>query len=331
MKLFKTFSLAALLVLCLGISFVQAQDTVKVELGGDAVITVVIKNREAIPSLKELDINQILRDVLNQIDTTNKDAQTPIIKEEDAQTIYEYVWDEEQGVGTLMTLPDTASVSNTTSYENSTVYYQRSSRRVRVFWNLDLGLNNYFEDGNIPDSSDPYSLRPWGSRYAAFSLHQRTRIGRARSPLSIQWGTEFSFYNFMFEDDNYILEEEEGITFSDYEADFGQNLDKTKLHVSYVSIPIMINLRFRNRRGRRTYNLGFGGSVGYRIGSRSKIRFDGDGQRERDDFFLSNWRYGLEGQIGYRSFNLFFKYDLNNLFEDNRGPELNAFAFGLRF
>ena len=68
--------------------------------------------------------------------------------------------------------------------------------------------------------------------------------------------------------------------------------------------------------------------------SHSKIVYD-DGDREKeketDSFYLNNFRYGLRLQIGYRSTDLFFNYDLNELFAEGRGPKLNAFSFGVIF
>lgn len=330
MKLLKILSVAILFWIFLGAFSSQAQDTVVVELGNDAKVIIEVKNRDAFPALKELDLNQILRDIIKQLDTAGKQA--PIIEKDVQEVVYQYEWDVEGGKLTLVATVDTANtLSNTSSNTYSSNNYKRTSRRTRVFWTIDIGLNNYFEGGSIPNSNDPYSLRPWGSRYVAFTLHQRTRIGGDRSPLSIQWGTELSFYNFMFENNNYIVQGENGVTFSDYEEDFGESLDKTKLHTSYISIPLMFNLRFRNYRGRRTYNLGFGAYTGYRLGGRSKVKFGRTSDKERDNFFLRNWRYGLVAEAGYRDLNIFFKYDLSELFEDGRGPALNAFAFGIRF
>ena len=48
-----------------------------------------------------------------------------------------------------------------------------------------------------------------------------------------------------------------------------------------------------------------------------------------DNFYLNNLRYGLRLQLGLRGTDIFFNYDMNDLFIENKGPKLNAFSFGI--
>jgi hypothetical protein len=61
--------------------------------------------------------------------------------------------------------------------------------------------------------------------------------------------------------------------------------------------------------------------------------YEEDGEREkekdRDNFYLNNLRYGFRVQIGVRSTDLFINYDMNDLFATDKGPKLNAVSFGL--
>ena len=47
--------------------------------------------------------------------------------------------------------------------------------------------------------------------------------------------------------------------------------------------------------------------------------------------YASNLRYGVRAEIGVNEFNLFLNYDLNEVFETEKGPKLNAISFGLIF
>ncbi|HMR58489.1 MAG TPA: hypothetical protein PKC10_14290, partial [Cyclobacteriaceae bacterium] len=75
--------------------------------------------------------------------------------------------------------------------------------------------------------------------------------------------------------------------------------------------------------------------VGYRIASYSKQMFEENGAerkpRNHDNFYLNNLRYGLRAQIGFNDIDFFFNYDMNELFVENKGPQLNAFSFGVTF
>lgn len=207
---------------------------------------------------------------------------------------------------------------------------EHHNRRTEGEFRLDLGLNNYLENGQIPDQSNqPYELRPLGSRYVALGYIYKTRIGKQKSPFYLAHGLEFSANNFMFDGNARIRRGADGILFEET----GTDLRRNKLTVWYVSLPVMPMLDFK-RAGLGSFRFGFGGYVGYRIHSYSKIMYfeNGDKQKdhERSNYYLNNLRYGLQTQISIFGINLFAKYDLNPLFSTGRGPELNAVSFGIR-
>lgn len=296
----------------------QAQDTITVELSSKAKIVIYAKDREALVRLRSLDLNKIIKEVTAGLDTTQTNG--------DQVKTYEYELDFDNEE-TVM-LSETTKITTKTSEKKE---YKRP--RFRQFWGIDLGLNNYLENGSFPDASgQAYGLRIGGSRFVSLGTYQRMRLGGQKSIFSLQMGLELSWYNFMFEGNNYLVREDDALVYRDYLEDFGETLRKTKLTVSYLNIPLTLNARFRDKDGRRTFNLGIGGYVGTRLGSYTKIREDDkrSSDRTRDNFFLNNWRYGVEAHFGFRDILLFAKYDLNSLFVPDRGPELNAFAFGIR-
>jgi hypothetical protein len=79
----------------------------------------------------------------------------------------------------------------------------------------------------------------------------------------------------------------------------------------------------------------FGPYAGYRLGGRSKFVYrelDGSGrQKEKGEtgLYLNNFRYGLRGEVGIGDLKFFSSYDLNTLFQEGKGPELNPIAFGI--
>ena len=58
---------------------------------------------------------------------------------------------------------------------------------------------------------------------------------------------------------------------------------------------------------------------------------DKEKEKDHDNFYLNNLRYGIRFQIGVRSTDLFVNYDMNELFATDRGPKLNAISFGIIF
>ncbi|WP_162053859.1 outer membrane beta-barrel protein [Pontibacter pamirensis] len=203
---------------------------------------------------------------------------------------------------------------------------EENYKSTKMGFDLDLGLNAFTSDAaDIPD------LKPWGSRYVSLNWRLKSRVGGRKSPFLIVSGLEFAFNNYMFED-NIVVEETGNITTFREVQDV--NFQKTKLTHSSVNLPLMALLQFQRENGKDGFMIGAGPFVGYRLGSHTKLKFQEDGRTEkdktRDSYNLSDLQYGVEGVVGYGSLNLFAKYNMNDLFKDNRGPQTNVVSFGLR-
>ncbi len=157
----------------------------------------------------------------------------------------------------------------------------------------------------------------------------------------LEWGLGVSWYNFKFQNDKtLIVKDSLGLNFTEDTRDV--SFIKSRLGVTYINASFVPMLTFggnRYSRKWRSYNNGFrigaGPYIGYRIGSSTKLVYKEDGDRERDrnrdNFYLNNVRYGVRAQIGIKSADFFFAYDLNELFSSGKGPKLNAFSFGITF
>ncbi len=223
--------------------------------------------------------------------------------------------------------------------------YQRGTRNLI---RIDLGTNNYLEDGDFPDVDNAlYSVKPFGSWYVGLNSINRTHVG---GPLHIEWGGGISWYNFKFENAAVRIDKLPNTVFF-FEDPRDISTVKSKLTASFVNISLVPLLDFggSDRYGRNYifdhgrleidverkygFRIGIGGYAGYRLTSHSKAVYKEDGDRERDkersNFFIENIRYGARLQLGIGRVDLFANYDLNEFFSDNRGPELNAFSFGV--
>ena len=181
-------------------------------------------------------------------------------------------------------------------------------------------------------------MRPWGSWYVGIASVQRSRLAKN---FFLEWGLGMSWYTFKFQDDNVIMvKDDNGVRFEHDTRDF--EFIKSKLSASYVQASLIPVLDF-NDNGKKarvwegykeSFRIGLGPYVAYRISSHSKLVYKDEGRerdKDRDSFYLNNLRYGARLQIGYRSTDLFFNYDLNELFKEGKGPNLNAFSFGVIF
>lgn len=220
---------------------------------------------------------------------------------------------------------------------------QKKNHGTHNSFNIDLGINNYLEDGKSPEeNNEPYAVRPWGSWYVALKSINDTHVAGS---LHLLWGADVSWYNFKFQNDNIRLTEgEDQVDFVESPAEFDPV--KSKLTAAYINISMvpMVQLGQNRHRDRacphwfywdddRGFRIGIGGYGGYKLASYTKtvVKDGGDKKKDRDKdgFYLNNIRYGLRLQAGFRHVDLFFNYDLNELFDEGRGPELNAFSFGV--
>ncbi|MBJ6120036.1 PorT family protein [Pontibacter sp. BT310] len=201
-------------------------------------------------------------------------------------------------------------------------------KATRFNFDIDLGLNTFIDKENasfVPD------LKPMGSRYVSLNSHMISQIGGQKSPFYLVSGVEFAFNNYMF-DKNVIIQDNDDVTEFTKVADI--NYEKSKLATSSINIPLMPMLKFKRANGKDGFHIGAGGFAGYRLGSHSKVKYEQEGNSTKDkdhgSFNLSDFQYGATGVIGYNNFSLFVKYNMNDLFKEERGPQVNVISFGFR-
>ena len=206
-------------------------------------------------------------------------------------------------------------------------YYPR--RGTENFFNIYLGLNNWLEDGDLPNSDEPYSLIPINSWYLGLNFDNVTHI---LGPVYLDWGIGASFQDFSFENTRIqLVKEDDAILFQEVAGITGR---KSEINAGYLNVHFVPTFSF----GRyRDFRVGFGVYGGYRIRSNTKMKFDdGNGETQKDklndSFHINPFKYGFRGTVGWDFFDLFFNYDLTEFFdEDVNAPRLTPVTFGIIF
>jgi hypothetical protein len=358
-----------LLLFLLGVAgAAQAQDTVIISIAKTSKIIFTIEDREDLEILKHYNFQDLFTDVIKKLekgDTSdlvhrNNDriateetqsvdpTQTPDSTKDESMELsreernddWDKNDDDDDDDDKDRRRDDDENYDRDSDRDEWDVHF--GSRRWGRTWqsfNFDLGTNNFLEDGKFPSSENKlYAVRPWGSWYLAMSSVQRTRMARK---IFLEWSLGLSWYNFKFENDDVkIIKTDDGVVFErdDRDAEF----IKSKLSASYLhaSLVPVIDFgddgrkhRFWNENG-NAFRIGLGPYVAYRIGSHTKQVYNDGGRekdKDKDSFYLNNFRYGARLQVGYRSTDLFFNYDISELFASGKGPKLNAFSFGVIF
>ena len=207
-------------------------------------------------------------------------------------------------------------------------HYHSERKRSKFHYNFlesEVGINIWPVDQGAP------KVKPWGSWYVSLQsvgTWKASKNFHLKSTLGVDW------YNFKFEDPALVaVKSPQGIEFVNY-REMIENPEavptKSKISASYATLSLVPTLRTNNGKMR----IGAGGYAGYRLGGRGKFVYDLDGEKNKDftksNMYVANFRYGVRGEIGIGDVTLFLNYDLNNLFEDQRGPEFRAMSFGVR-
>ncbi len=340
-----------LLSMSIGITYAQQKaDTVIVSLGKSSQVILTMKDRSDLEILKQYNFQELFRDILWKLETNDTTALANSSDENDSTEITEKWSRDKDGDAERWSLEsryheDKSDEEYNTNENHHNEWHvrthKRRSGRTRQSFAFDLGTNNYLSDGKFPDNDNAlHAVRPWGSWYVGINSVQRTRLAKK---FFLEWGLGVNWYNFKFQNDNILMvKDDNGVSFVEDPRTGEFSFNKSKLTASYLNASLIPVIDFGDRSKKNSlwngssnsFRLGFGPYVGYRIGSYSKVVYEDRGkerERNRDNFYLNNLRYGARLQLGFRSTDLFFNYDLNELFITDKGPNLNAFSFGVIF
>jgi hypothetical protein len=312
-------------------------DTVIIKFGNNSKIVLYIQDKADLQKLTQYDINKMLEELNLSVSNLNDSIQVLTIEDDsgskylkDTTIIYE---------STVITRVEPEDLED---YEYDRAYEEERYRympRSKFFFNIDIGLNNYFEDGKSPDGNALHRLNTGASWYWGFDPTMRSQISKA---FFIDWGAGFDMNVYRFQNNETRMQKDStGLVFFLEPRDVSSI--KSKLTTWYLQAKVIPIIAFgsNRHRGYRLWNrvdkgfrIGVGPYAGYRIWSRTKVKYNENGAKQKDksrsDFFLNDFRYGIRGQIGIGGFDIFFMYDLNEMFQANSGaPSLNRYQFGI--
>lgn len=329
-------------------------DTVIIRIGENEEIKIISNSENELQTLSELDLNAIIQDIRQK--AKSEDEQNLMIEIEDS-TGRRYTLKQDTTIQDSLSLTEQLDILSKKmeafgdslesvfekrgEQEDKQVHFNKKKNygTNRTF-SMDFGFNNYLSDGKFPDESGAlYAIKPFQSWYIAVGGVNKTHIA---GPLYIDWGAQVSWYNFKFENIRTRIEKQ-NLELHFFEDSLVSDPIKSKLTVPYLNISFVPLLNFGNRRrndfmdydNNSGFRIGLGAYTGYRLGGKTKYVFKEDDDRERvknrSNFYVNNWRYGLRLQVGVGGLDFFANYDLNELFHEGKGPQLNAFSFGLVF
>jgi polyhydroxyalkanoate synthesis regulator phasin len=188
-----------------------------------------------------------------------------------------------------------------------------------------LGANSFRTiNGNSTSTED--LLNHYESLTFRSKFNVKNKIGGAGSPLLFSFGYEWEGLAFSFKNDNTIVKVDQPsgeATTAIVPVTGVTDIRRNSFSQAFFTIPMMIELDF-SPRGKidKALNLGFGGYAGVRLGSQNiLLGSDSEGDRIRintnNNYNTHLFRYGLQGQVGIKSWKVTGRIDARTFFQEN--------------
>lgn len=203
---------------------------------------------------------------------------------------------------------------------------RKSPDRFVGHWKvLEFGFNAFdkpdYSNYNSEDfmklnqgKSMEWNVNPW-----------QINIGLYKSYIGFVSGLGFSFNDYRFELPYTLVQ---GDQRTEPVLLDSKNLSKTKLSVSYVQVPLLLEFQVPVNHHDRVF-ISAGVLGGVKLGSHTKVQYEKTKDKDHSGFNINSFKYAATARIGYKQFGLFGTYTLTPLFEPDKGPKLTPFTIGI--
>ncbi|MGB5989911.1 MAG: outer membrane beta-barrel protein [Marinifilaceae bacterium] len=196
--------------------------------------------------------------------------------------------------------------------------YRQHNKKFRGHWTgFELGVASFAKNNSNGFMELTY---PKSSMVNINFLQGNIKLNGTK--FGLVTGLGLSWYNFRFKDDFTMVDgkDTDGKPCTTQKAikevypDMG-SVKKSKLTVSYLTIPLLVEMQTNKR---NTY-FSAGIIAGVRLGSHTKVKFS-DGHKEKDfgDFYLLPCKLDATARIGYKGITIWASYSLTNLFQKDK-------------
>ncbi len=203
------------------------------------------------------------------------------------------------------------------------------------FFLVDWGLNRLVRDGSyeLPlgpgtsprDYPENYKLNVLGSRNFNIHIFQQ-RVNIFKHYVNFKHGFYLDFTRHGFAEPFHMIGQQPEVTLIPDTIAYRRNALKT----TSFGVPLMLNFRTNPRRPGRSVNLSAGMYGTVLLSARTIKNAKGIGKiRERDDFNLNKFSYGIRGELGFGGLNFYVSYSLKTLFREGEGIDFHPLKIGL--
>ncbi|WP_445711636.1 hypothetical protein [Flavobacterium sp.] len=214
---------------------------------------------------------------------------------------------------------------------------ERRSKRTTSQFVFAGGLNNLITKGENLENSD---YRVWGSHFYEWGMTYNSRILKNNNLLHAKYGLSVMYNNLRPTDNRYFAKNG-----NQTELQTGTvNYNESRFRNVYLVAPVHLEFDFTSKKTNKegetyfrthdSFRLGIGGYGGFRVKSKQILKYEIDGNNHKDkqkgDFNVSDFIYGVSAYVGYGQTSLYMKYDINPMFKNNAIDQNNV-SLGIRF
>jgi hypothetical protein len=220
--------------------------------------------------------------------------------------------------------------------KNDTV--KKSEKRTTSQGVFATGANNLVTNGAVANSNFKYNM----STFMEFGVTWNTRILKNNNLLHFKYGVTGVYNRLIASDNRYFVSNNGQTILATYPTELRQR--DTYFKNVFVTIPLFLEFDFSKKQFDKNNNrifkieesfrFGVGGFVGYNTNSKQFLSYEVNGyrinERQKGDWNVPDWNYGVSTYAGYKQYSLYIKYDLNPMFENNVVKQ-NNISLGVRF
>jgi hypothetical protein len=201
---------------------------------------------------------------------------------------------------------------------------------------IAAGFNNTIQEGKSLNESD---YKAGGSRFFELGFAWKTRVFKKSNWLRFGYGVSLQYNSLKPKDNQYFVRNNDITSLQVHPY----NLKKSKIRTTNLVVPISLEFGSSEKIDRGDYSIfsrfqkikfTIGGYAGIRIGTIQKLKYNIDGDREKDKtrnhYNMNDFVYGVTAGIAHNEIGVYMKYDLNPLFS-SPNLEQNNISLGLKY
>ncbi len=166
-------------------------------------------------------------------------------------------------------------------------------------------------------------------------------------PKSLEVNINFVEYNIVLKDNMLGLVTGMGYSMNNYRLDNGLTLEKgddglirpvtpeggkaskSKLMVSYLTVPLMLELQLPVNGHSNRFFISGGLLGGINVGSHTKVKYNHNKSKDRGNFNINPFKGAAIVRAGLKNISLYATYSMTSLFKNDKGPEMYPFSIGI--